>query len=123
LFFFREIEREEFKKVMELMRDYNRQGKAQRNGLRTGLKVNRSVENSGLMQFFFGEDGNGKLKYDTFVEFLRGLHEEVQKIFNKVIMEVTHVIFTLFLSRFNIRYCNKLASKLFSSSDYSFFIL
>jgi calcium uptake protein 1, mitochondrial len=79
---FREIEREEFKKVMELMSDYNRQGKAQRNGLRNGLKVNRSVENSGLIQFFFGEDGNGKLKYDTFVEFLRGLHEEVQTNFN-----------------------------------------
>lgn len=76
---FREIEREEFKKVMELMRDYNRQGKAQRNGLRTGLRVNRLAENSGLIQFFFGEDGNGKLKYDTFVEFLRGLHEEVHK--------------------------------------------
>ncbi|XP_078165458.1 calcium-binding EF hand family protein [Carex rostrata] len=69
-----EIEIEEFKKVMELMRDYSRQGK------RSGSRMNRSAENSGLIQFFFGEDGNGKLKYETFVEFLRDLHEEIVRL-------------------------------------------
>lgn len=59
--------------MMELMRDYSRQGK------RSGSRMNRSAENSGLIQFFFGENGNGKLKYETFVEFLRDLHEEVQQ--------------------------------------------
>lgn len=67
--------------MMELMRDYSRQGKAQGNSFRSGSRMNRSAENSGLIQFFFGEDGNGKLKYDTFVEFLRDLHEEVQQFF------------------------------------------
>lgn len=55
------------------MRDYSRQGK------RSSSRMNRSAENSGLIQFFFGEDGNGKLKYETFVEFLRDLHEEVRQ--------------------------------------------
>ncbi|URE24638.1 Calcium uptake protein 1 [Musa troglodytarum] len=71
-----EIEREEFKKVIGLMRSYNRQGVSHSNGLRFGLKVGGSIENGGLLQSFFGKDGTGCLQHDTFVQFLRDLHDE-----------------------------------------------
>ena len=73
----REIEREEFTKVMALMRSYNRQGAGHRDGRRVGLKVGKSVENGGLLGYFFGEDGNGRLNHDRFVQFLSDLHDEV----------------------------------------------
>lgn len=47
-----EIDKEEFKKVMALMRSFNRQGAAHRDGLRTGFKVGQSVENGGLVEYF-----------------------------------------------------------------------
>ncbi|XP_039141453.1 calcium uptake protein, mitochondrial-like [Dioscorea cayenensis subsp. rotundata] len=72
-----EIDREEFKKVMALMRSYNRQGTSHRDGLRIGLKVGTPVENGGLLEYFFGKDGNGRLQHDKFVQFLRDLHEEI----------------------------------------------
>lgn len=75
----REIERDEFKKVMALMRTYNRQGACHKNGLRLGLKVDKSVENGGLVEHFFGKDGNGRLQHDKFVQLLRDLHDEVFK--------------------------------------------
>ncbi|XP_058724878.1 calcium uptake protein, mitochondrial [Vicia villosa] len=75
-----EITKEEFKKVMALMRTHHRQGAQHRNGLRTGLKVNDSVENGGLLEYFFGEDGKGCLQIDKFVQFLRDLHEEMLKL-------------------------------------------
>lgn len=62
---------------MALMRTHHRQGVHHRDGLRTGLKVNDSVENGGLLEYFFGEDGKGCLKLDKFVQFLRDLHDEV----------------------------------------------
>lgn len=68
---------EEFKKVMALMRSYNRQGASHRDGLRIGLKVSKSVEDGGLVEYFFGKDGKGHLQHDKFVQFLRDLHEEV----------------------------------------------
>lgn len=74
----REIDKEEFKKVMALMRACNRQGAQHRGGLRSGLKVRGSVENGGLVEFFFGEDGNARLQLDKFVKFLRDLHNEVR---------------------------------------------
>lgn len=77
IFFSREIEREEFKKVIGLMRSYNRQGVSHSNGLRFGLKVGGFIENGGLLQSFFGKDGTGCLQHDTFVQFLRDLHDEV----------------------------------------------
>lgn len=73
----REIEREEFRKVMALMRSYNRQGAGHSDGRRGGCKVGKSVENGGLLGFFFGNDGNGRLNHDKFVQFLRDLHDEV----------------------------------------------
>ncbi|XP_010907508.1 calcium uptake protein, mitochondrial isoform X2 [Elaeis guineensis] len=75
-----EIEREEFKKVMALMRSYNRQGASHRDGHRIGLKVGGSVENGGLVEYFFGKDGKGRLQHDKFVHFLRELHDEIVRL-------------------------------------------
>ncbi|THU70396.1 hypothetical protein C4D60_Mb08t24540 [Musa balbisiana] len=75
-----EIEREEFKKVIGLMRSYNRQGVSHSNGLRFGLKVGGFIENGGLLQSFFGKDGTGCLQHDTFVQFLRDLHDEIVRL-------------------------------------------
>lgn len=72
-----EIDKKEFKKVMALMRAHHRQGAQHRDGLRTGLKVNGSVENGGLVEFFFGEDGKACLQHDKFVQFMRELHDEI----------------------------------------------
>lgn len=62
---------------MALMRAQNRQGVHHRDGLRIGLNVNGSVENGGLVKYFFGEDGNEHLKLDKFVKFMRDLRDEV----------------------------------------------
>lgn len=70
-----EIDIEEFKKVMTLMRKQNRQGAHHRDGRRLGMKV--SVENGGLVEYFFGQDGKDSLRHDKFVQFLRQLHDEV----------------------------------------------
>ncbi|KAD4385106.1 hypothetical protein R6Q59_010768 [Mikania micrantha] len=72
-----EIDREEFKKVMVLMRSHNRQGAYHKRGIRTGLRVGGHVENGGLVHYFFGEDGNRRLQHDKFVQFLRDLHHEM----------------------------------------------
>ncbi|KAL7137815.1 hypothetical protein ABFS83_10G118800 [Erythranthe nasuta] len=74
------IDKEEFKKVMSLMRTQNRQGASHRDGKRSGLKVKGSVENGGLVQYFFGKDGNHKLGHDKFVQFLRDLHDEMLRL-------------------------------------------
>lgn len=75
-----EISKEEFKKVMALMRSHHRQGVEHRDGLRTVLKVNDSVENGGLLEYFFGKDGKGCLQHDKFVQFLRDLHDEILRL-------------------------------------------
>lgn len=73
-----EIDREEFKKVMGLMRSHNRQGASHRDGKRNGLVgVGNSVENGGLLEYFFGKDGNKCLQHDKFVKFFKDLNEEV----------------------------------------------
>lgn len=75
-----EITKEEFQKVMALMRSHHRQGVQHRDGLRTGLKVNDSVENGGLLEYFFGKDGKGCLKLDKFVIFMQDLHDEILRL-------------------------------------------
>ncbi|CAJ1972062.1 unnamed protein product [Sphenostylis stenocarpa] len=75
-----EINKEEFKKVMALMRSRHRQGVHHRDGLRTGLKVNDPVEDGGLVEYFFDKDGNGCLQHDKFVTFLRDLHDEILRL-------------------------------------------
>ena len=71
------IDREEFKKVMALMRSFNRQGSTHKDGLRIGLKVGQPVENGGVVEYFFGSDGNEPLHCDKFSKFLKELHDEV----------------------------------------------
>ncbi|XP_059290619.1 calcium uptake protein, mitochondrial-like isoform X2 [Lycium ferocissimum] len=75
-----EIDIYEFKKVMTLMRAHNRQGAHHSDGLRAGHNLGGHVDNGGLLQDFFGEDGKKRLQYDTFVQFLRDLHEEMLKL-------------------------------------------
>ncbi|XP_060175509.1 calcium uptake protein, mitochondrial-like isoform X2 [Lycium barbarum] len=75
-----EIDIYEFKKVMTLMRAHNRQGAHHSDGLRAGHNLGGHVDNGGLLQDFFGEDGKKHLQYDTFVQFLRDLHEEMLKL-------------------------------------------
>ncbi|KAI3506111.1 hypothetical protein L1887_28467 [Cichorium endivia] len=72
-----EIDREEFKKVMALMRSHTRQGAFQKNGHRSGLRIGGHVENGGLVTYFFGEDGNKRLQHKKFVQFLHDLHHEM----------------------------------------------
>jgi len=71
------IDKEEFKKIMALMRSFNRQGATHKDGLRIGLKVGQPVENGGVVEFFFGNDGNEPLHYDKFTKILKDLHDEV----------------------------------------------
>ncbi|XP_068642564.1 calcium uptake protein, mitochondrial-like isoform X2 [Aristolochia californica] len=71
---------EEFKKVMALMRSFNRQGARHKNGKRHGLKVQKSVESGGLLEYFFGKDGDGNLQHEKFVQFLKDLHNEILRL-------------------------------------------
>ncbi|KAL2500576.1 calcium-binding EF hand family protein [Forsythia ovata] len=74
------IDKQEFKKVMGLMRTLNRQGACHRDGLRIGFKVSGSVEDGGLLEYFFGSDGSKRLEHETFVQFLRDLHDEMLRL-------------------------------------------
>lgn len=76
-YYFREIDKEEFKTVMSLMRSQHRQGISHRDGLRTGLHMTGSVADGGLVEYFFGKDGSKKLKHDKFTKFMKDLTEEV----------------------------------------------
>ncbi|CAL0325667.1 unnamed protein product [Lupinus luteus] len=73
-----EIDKEEFKKVMTLMRSQNRQGANHRDGRRLGVKA--SVENGGLLEYFFSKDGKSCLQHEKFVQFLRNLHDEILRL-------------------------------------------
>lgn len=77
ILFYREIDKEEFKTVMSLMRSQHRQGIGHRDGLRAGLNMSGSVEDGGLVEYFFGKDGSDKLRHDKFTQFLKDLTEEV----------------------------------------------
>ncbi|KAK1437432.1 hypothetical protein QVD17_03223 [Tagetes erecta] len=72
-----EIDKEEFKKVMAMMRAQHRQGSRQRGGLRNGLKISTPVENGGLVEHFFGKDGHSRLVLEKFVKFLKDLNNEI----------------------------------------------
>ncbi|KAI8570591.1 hypothetical protein RHMOL_Rhmol01G0047200 [Rhododendron molle] len=60
--------------------NYNGQGAHHRDGLRIGLNVTGSVENGGLLEYFFGKDGNECLEHEKFVQFLRDLHDEILRL-------------------------------------------
>ncbi|XP_073137882.1 calcium uptake protein, mitochondrial-like [Henckelia pumila] len=74
------IDKQEFQKVMNLMRTQNRQGANHRDGMRIGLKVSGSVEDGGLLEYFFGKDGKGRLEHQKFVQFFRKLHDEILRL-------------------------------------------
>ncbi|KAI4335633.1 hypothetical protein L6164_014265 [Bauhinia variegata] len=74
-----EIDKEEFKKVMNLMRSGSKQGVNHRERGRLGLKA-KIVENGGLLEYFFGKDGNSCLQLERFVQFLRDLHNEILQL-------------------------------------------
>ncbi|CAN0888125.1 Calcium uptake protein, mitochondrial [Linum grandiflorum] len=74
------IDEGEFKKVMSLMRAHNRQGSVHKDGLRPGLKVNGSVDNGGLLKYFFGNDESKSLQYDNFMQFMRNLQDEILRL-------------------------------------------
>ncbi|KAK9947458.1 hypothetical protein M0R45_003082 [Rubus argutus] len=65
-----DIDREEFNRVMALMRNQNNKNKE-------GQRIKVGVEDGGLLEYFFGKDGKKGLKHERFVQFLRDLHEEV----------------------------------------------
>ncbi|XP_054819643.1 calcium uptake protein, mitochondrial [Prosopis cineraria] len=75
-----EIDKEEFKKVMALMRSHNRQGAYCRGRQQTRLKCNDSVENGGLVEYFFGKDGKERLQLDRFIQFMRELDNEIIRL-------------------------------------------
>jgi Ca2+-binding EF-hand superfamily protein len=58
----------EFRRVLKIMRDKNPFGRAQ---------LTSQVENSGLIEHFFGADGAGALRFETFSGFLHGLRGEI----------------------------------------------
>lgn len=62
---------------MSLMRTHNRQGNHHKGGLRFGLRSSDSVENGGLLEYFFGKDGKKKIQHQKFLQFMRDLHDEV----------------------------------------------
>ncbi|XP_071721870.1 calcium uptake protein, mitochondrial-like [Rutidosis leptorrhynchoides] len=76
----REINRDEFKKVMALMRAHNRQGASHRNGRSRGLKANGSVEDGGSLDYFFGKGGKARLHHETFIQFMKDLHDEILRL-------------------------------------------
>ena len=60
------------------MRSHTKQVVRTREGLRSqGLKAEKIVDDSGLVEFFFGSDGKKLLKHEEFEQFLKKLHEEV----------------------------------------------
>ncbi|KAL6226225.1 hypothetical protein ACLB2K_000188 [Fragaria x ananassa] len=65
-----DIDKEEFNRVMELMRSHN-------NKTKDGHRVRVGVEEGGILEYFFGNDGKKGLKHERFVQFFRDLHEEV----------------------------------------------
>ncbi|KAG2245283.1 hypothetical protein Bca52824_092883 [Brassica carinata] len=75
-----EIDKEEFKTVMSLMRSQHRQGIGHRDGLRAGFSMSGSVEDGGLVEYFFGKDGSDKLRHDKFTQFLKDLTEEMLRL-------------------------------------------
>lgn len=81
---------------MALMRGHNRQGAYQKGGNRTGFKVGGRLENGGLVNYFFGEDGNKRLQLENFVQFLRDLHHEVHNFIDLCIIKSYFHFFLLY---------------------------
>ncbi|PKI52609.1 hypothetical protein CRG98_026949 [Punica granatum] len=65
---------------MNLMRSQNRYGTNHRDGKRKMGKATESVDDGGLLEYFFGKDGTKKLQHERFVQFLRDLHDEILRL-------------------------------------------
>jgi len=70
------LDREEFKEVLANLREKTRVGKTS-TGLRPGMKSSGSVEDGGLVEFFFGKNGKKTLTLKKFEDFLSQLHDEM----------------------------------------------
>ncbi|PRQ46248.1 putative EF-hand domain pair, mitochondrial Rho GTPase [Rosa chinensis] len=68
-----DIDKEEFNRVMALMRNHN-------NKIKDGHRVKVGVEEGGILEYFFGKDGKKGLKHERFVQFFRDLHEEMLRL-------------------------------------------
>lgn len=62
---------------MHLMQEEKKQGVRFRNKRRFEPKT--IMEDGGLVEYFFGKDGNTCLKHEKFAQFLRDLHREVSR--------------------------------------------
>ncbi|KAH7439595.1 hypothetical protein KP509_04G067900 [Ceratopteris richardii] len=74
------IDLAEFKKVMQLMREKNKE-KIVRSG--SYLPTRRSLdssENNKLLKYLFGSDGKRVLQYQDFIQFLEELHNEILRL-------------------------------------------
>uniref|UniRef100_A0A804RMG4 EF-hand domain-containing protein n=1 Tax=Zea mays TaxID=4577 RepID=A0A804RMG4_MAIZE len=60
--------------------DHSGQGSTHKDGLRIGLKVGQPVENGGVVEYFFGSDGNEPLHCVRFSNFLKELHDEIIRL-------------------------------------------
>ncbi|KAJ4842884.1 hypothetical protein Tsubulata_013837 [Turnera subulata] len=74
------IDKAEFKMVMSLMRAQQRKWIRQKEGRRFGFTGLEHPENDGLLEYFFGKDGNDFLEHEKFVQFLRDLHHEILRL-------------------------------------------
>ncbi|XP_059156509.1 calcium uptake protein 1, mitochondrial-like isoform X2 [Physella acuta] len=73
-----EVDREEFSKVQEIIRNQTSIGMRHRNNANSG-SVDHGMS-SALTSYFFGVDGSKKLTVSEFLEFQRQLHREINKI-------------------------------------------
>jgi Ca2+-binding EF-hand superfamily protein len=70
------LDRDEFKEVLANLREKTRVGKNS-TGFRPGMKSSGSVEEGGLVEFFFGKNGKKTLTLKKFEDFLSQLHAEM----------------------------------------------
>lgn len=105
---------------MALMRTQNRQASRHRDGMRVGLKVSGSVENGGLLEYFFGKDGKTCLKHGKFVQFLSDLHGEVC-ILISLSCSLLYVNFGMQRILLDLELCSFYAKYYFGSSSQELF--
>lgn len=77
------LDQGEFKAVMASLRATNKTAD-RATGIRPGAKGHTNVAEGGLLTYFFGKKGDGKLTLKKFEEFLNKLHDEI------VLLEFNH---------------------------------
>jgi Ca2+-binding EF-hand superfamily protein len=73
------IDKEEFEALTAVLKQRSRKTAGAGAG-RTGLHVDTSEDDTGLMLHFFGENGQKKLDLAAFNAFLEGLHAEIDRL-------------------------------------------